>query len=72
MRKFLKGRFTVGARLSKPPTFVDWAHFTVEFGAKTPLGPAMSRITFEAKEGFLFLFRHHIRGELRMSDYRTP
>ncbi len=64
---------TAGAKLSKPPTFVDWAHFTVEFGAKTPLGATMSRLAFEAKAGFLFLVRKHVRGEIRMSDYRlTP
>ena len=64
---------TAGAKLSKPPTFVDWIHFTVEFNAKTPLGPAMSKLGFEAKGGFLFLIRKHFRGEVKMTDYRiTP
>jgi hypothetical protein len=60
---------SAGAKLSKPPTFVDWVHFTVELGAKTPLGPAMSHLTFEVKAGLLFI-RKHIRGEVTMSDYR--
>jgi hypothetical protein len=60
---------SAGAKLSKPPTLVDWVHFTVELGAKTPLGPALSRMTFEAKAGLLFI-RKHFRGEIKMSDYR--
>jgi hypothetical protein len=60
---------SAGAKLSKPPTFVDWVHFTVELGAKTPLGPAMSHLTFEVKAGLLFI-KKHIRGEIKMSDYR--
>jgi hypothetical protein len=60
---------SAGAKLSKPPTFVDWVHFTVELGAKTPLGPAISRLTFEGKGGLLFI-RKHFRGEVKMSDYR--
>jgi hypothetical protein len=58
-----------GAKLSKPPAFVDWVHFTVELGAKTPLGPAISHLTFEVKGGLLFI-RKHIRGDIKMSDYR--
>jgi hypothetical protein len=61
---------SAGAKLSKPPTFVDWVHFTVELGAKTPLGPAMSHLTFEAKGGLLFI-RKHVRGEVKMTDYRV-
>jgi hypothetical protein len=59
---------SAGAKLSKPPTFVDWVHFTVELGAKTPLGPAMSHLTFEAKGGLLFI-RKHVRGDVKMTDY---
>jgi hypothetical protein len=60
---------SAGAKLSKPPTFVDWVHFTIEMGAKTPLGPAMSHLTFEAKGGLLFV-RKHVRGEVKMTDYQ--
>ena len=60
---------SAGAKLSKPPTFVDFVHFTVELGAKTPLGPAMSHLTFDAKGGILFI-KKHIRGEIKMTDYR--
>jgi hypothetical protein len=59
---------SAGVKLSKPPTFVDWVHFTAEFGASTPLGPALSHITFEGKGGFLFI-RKHFRGELTLGDY---
>jgi hypothetical protein len=61
---------SAGAKLSKPPTFVDWVHFTVELGAKTPLGPAMSHLTFEAKGGLLFIHKH-VRGEVKLTDYRV-
>lgn len=61
---------SAGVKLSKPPTFVDWVHFTIELGAKTPLGPALSRLTFEGKGGILFV-RKHFRGEIKMSDYRV-
>jgi hypothetical protein len=59
---------SAGVKMSKPPTFVDWVHFTVELGEKTALGPALSRMTFEVKGGILF-FKKHLRGEIRMSDY---
>ncbi len=61
-----------GAKMSKPPSFVDWVHFTVELGAPTPQGPALTHLTFEAKGGVLFV-RKHVRGDIKMSDYRwTP
>jgi hypothetical protein len=60
---------SAGAKLSKPAGHVDWVHFTVEFGARTPLGPALSHVTFEAKGGVLFV-RKHVRGEMTLSDYR--
>jgi hypothetical protein len=60
---------STGVKLSKPPTFVDWVHFTAEFSEKTPLGPALSHLTFEAKGGILFI-RKHFRGEVTMKDYR--
>jgi hypothetical protein len=60
---------SVGVKLSKPPALVDWVHFTVEFGAPTPSGPAVSRIAFEAKGGLLFIHKH-VRGEVKMGDYK--
>ncbi len=60
---------SAGVKLSRPPTFVDWVHFTAEFGAPTPLGPAISHMTFEGKGGFLFI-RKHFRGHMNLSDYR--
>ena len=60
---------SAGVKLSQPPTFVDWVEFTAEFGAPTPLGPALSHVTFEGKGGFLFI-RKHFRGQLTLGDYR--
>jgi hypothetical protein len=62
---------SAGVKLSKPPTFVDFVHFTAEFGAPTPMGPAISRMTFDVKAGLLFI-RKHFRGEIKMSDYSIP
>ena len=61
---------SAGVKMSKPPTFVDWAHITVEIDAPTPLGPAISHLTFEVKGGFLFLVHRHVRGEVKFSNYR--
>jgi hypothetical protein len=61
---------SAGVKLSKPPTFVDFVHLTAEFGEKTPLGPALSRLTVDAKGGFLFIHKH-FKGEVRMSEYRV-
>jgi hypothetical protein len=60
---------SAGAKLSKPSGHIDWVHFTVEFGARTPLGPALSHVTFEAKGGLLFIHKH-VRGEMIMSNYK--
>ncbi len=60
---------TASARLSKPPMFVDWIHFTAEFAVQTPLGPALSRLTFDAKGGLLFI-RKHFRGTVVSSDIK--
>jgi hypothetical protein len=59
---------SAGVKLSKPPTFVDFVHFTAEFGAPTSMGPAISRMTFDVKAGLLFI-RKHFRGEIKMSNY---
>lgn len=45
---------SAGFKLSKTPTFVDYVHVTVEFGAPTPLGPAVSKIHVDGKGGILF------------------
>lgn len=63
---------SAGFKVSKPGIFVDYLHITLEVGATTELGPALSRITFEGKGGFLF-FHKHIRGNVVFSDYKiTP
>jgi hypothetical protein len=60
---------SASVRLSKPPTLVDWVHFTAEFGA-TPVGSTLSRLTFEGSGGVL-LFRKHFRGEIKMSGWHA-
>jgi hypothetical protein len=64
---------SASAFLSKPAGHADWIRFTVDFGEKTPLGEAISRISYEAKGSFL-LFRKHVRGEVVLSHYKfaTP
>ena len=63
---------TAGFKLSKPDLFVDYVNVTLEFGAETPLGPAVSRATIDGKGGLLF-FRKHFRGSATLHDYSvTP
>ncbi len=45
---------SAGFKVSKTPIFVDWIHFTVEFGETTALGPAISKVTTEGRGGILF------------------
>ena len=62
---------SAGFKLSKTPLFVDYVHFTVEFGATTPLGPAVSSVSVDGKTGLLFL-RKHFRVAATLGDYRIP
>jgi len=65
------GRFlSAGIKVSRPGLFVDYIHVTLEVGATTALGPALSRITFEGEGGFLLLHKH-FRGSEVFSDYRV-
>ena len=59
---------SAGFKLSKTSMFVDYVHFTVEFGETTALGPAVSKIHVEGQGGILF-FRKRFRGTARVSDY---
>jgi hypothetical protein len=59
---------TLGAAQSKTALFVDHFTGTVEFGAHTAEGPAVSKTTFEGAGGFLF-FRKRFRGWAVVSDY---
>jgi hypothetical protein len=59
---------SAGFKLNKTPTFVDYVHFTVEFGAPTDLGPAVSSVVVEGQGGILF-FRKRFRGTATLSDY---
>jgi hypothetical protein len=63
---------SAGFKMSKTPFFVDWIHFTVEFGQVTPLGPAISKVTTEGRGGIPFFHKHFV-GSATISDYRiTP
>jgi hypothetical protein len=59
---------STGVRFVKTPMFVDWAHFTVEWGP-APGGSQPSHVTYEGAGGFL-LWREHLRGDMKMTDYR--
>jgi hypothetical protein len=61
---------SAGFKLSRPAIFVDFVHVSVEFGAQTSLGPALSKISIEGKGGILF-FRKHYRASATLSDYRV-
>ena len=63
---------TAGFKMSKTPMFVDYVHITVEFGAATSLGPAISKIHLDGKGGFLF-WNKIFRADAFVSDYAiTP
>ena len=59
---------SAGFKLSRTPFFVDYIHFQVEFGVKTSLGPAVSKVTVDGKGG-IPLFRKHFRAIASLSDY---
>jgi len=60
---------TLSFKMSRTPIFVGYIHFTVEFGAQTSLGPAVSKVIVDGKGGILF-FRKHFRATASLSDYR--
>jgi hypothetical protein len=60
---------SAGFKLSKPGFFVEYVHVTLEFGEKSAIGPALSRVQVDGRGGFLF-FRRHFRVQATMSDYR--
>jgi hypothetical protein len=60
---------TAGFKLAKPGLFVDYVKLTLEFGARTEIGPLISRVTIEGKGGILFI-RKRFRGEATLGDYR--
>jgi hypothetical protein len=60
---------SAGFKISKPPVFVDYVHVTLEFGAPTALGPAVSRVIADGNGGLLF-FRKRFHVAATLSDYR--
>jgi hypothetical protein len=60
---------SAGFKVSHTPMFVDYIHFTVEFGADTVLGPAVTKLTIDGGGGILF-FRKHFVAVATLSDYR--
>jgi hypothetical protein len=61
---------SAGFKLSRTPFLIDYIHFSVEFGEKTPLGPAVSKVVVDGKGGILFI-RKHFHGTAVLSDYRV-
>jgi hypothetical protein len=59
---------SAGFKISKTPMFVDYVHFTVEFGAQTALGAAVSSVVVDGDGGVLF-FRKRFHGTATLSDY---
>ena len=60
---------SAGFKVSRTSMWVDYMHIQVEFGAPTPLGPAVSKVSMDGKGGILFL-RKHFRAEATLSDYK--
>jgi hypothetical protein len=60
---------SAGFKLSKRPMFVDYVHVSVEFGARTSLGPAVSDVKIDGRGGLLFYHRHFL-ATAHLSDYR--
>jgi hypothetical protein len=60
---------SAGFKISKPPIFVDYVHITLEFGAPTSLGPAVSKVVADGNGGVLF-FRKRFHVAATLSDYR--
>jgi hypothetical protein len=60
---------SAGFKMVKNGMFVDYVHVTVEFGAPTALGPAVSKVTLEGKGSFLFI-KKRFRATATVSRYR--
>lgn len=58
---------SMGFSPSKTPSFVEHIDVTVEFGLETSLGRAPSKVTIDAKGGFL-VFRKHYRGSATITN----
>jgi hypothetical protein len=59
---------SVGFKISKPPMFVDFVHVTLEFGAPTAMGPAVSKVVADGDGGLLF-FRKRFHATALLSNY---
>lgn len=55
-------------RPSDNPTFVDRMEVQMEYGAATPEGPALSRVTIEGAGGILFI-KKRLKMTMTLSDY---
>jgi hypothetical protein len=60
---------SAGFKVSRTPMFVDFIHFTAEFGADTVLGPAVTKLTIDGGGGILFFHKHFV-ATATLSDYR--
>jgi len=59
---------TTSVTASKTPAFVDYLRMQFEFGERTSMGPAVSKLAFEGAGGFLFI-RKHFRGSATVASY---
>jgi hypothetical protein len=59
---------SAGFKVSRTPFFVDFIHFTVEFGIETSLGPAVSKVTVDGGGGVWFFHKHFV-GTASLSEY---
>jgi hypothetical protein len=59
---------TASFRPCKTSFFIRYIHFFLEFGADTPLGPAVSKVTVDG-EGGIWFFHRHFRGTATFSGY---
>jgi hypothetical protein len=62
---------SAGFKLTKTPAFVDYVHFTVQFGEPTRLGPAVSTVAVDGEGGLLF-FRKRFHATATLWDYKLP
>jgi hypothetical protein len=59
---------TASFRPCQTSFFIRYIHFSIEFGADTPLGPAVSKVSVDG-EGGIWFFRKHFRGTATFTGY---
>ncbi|WP_394830338.1 hypothetical protein LVJ94_27905 [Pendulispora rubella] len=59
---------TASVTASKTPAFIDYVRAKFEFGERTSMGPAISKLSFDTAGGFLFV-RKHYQGSATFTSY---